>query len=334
MKSLRFVAPGFENLKLVDVAEDTGPGPGEIAVRVLGSSLNGHDLNVAMGRLPVDPGRVLLTDGAGVVEAVGEGVTEFQIGDAVVSTFFPDWVDGDAPLASFARTPGDGLDGHGQTLVVRAAQGYTRAPKGWSHLESATLPTAGLTAWRALFGEGHLKAGDHVLLLGTGGVSMWALQMAVKLGAHVIVTSSSDEKLERAQSLGASHTINYRATADWGAQVNALTDGRGVDLVVETGGPGTLPQSINAVRIGGKIVLVGVVTGITGNIPTAVLMGKQISLKGVTVGSRHDQLEMINLLESMNIRPVIDAVFPIAEIVDAFRLQASGDHFGKICIEV
>jgi NADPH:quinone reductase-like Zn-dependent oxidoreductase len=334
MKSLRFVSPGLENLALADVQEDDKPGPGEIAVRVTGSSLNGHDLNVVMGRLPVEVGRVLLTDGAGIVEALGDGVKEFAVGDAVVSTFFPDWLSGEAAYSGFARTPGDGINGHGQSLVVRAAQGYTRAPQGWSAIESATLPTAGLTAWRALFGEGQLKAGEHVLLLGTGGVSMWALQMAVALGAHVTITSSSDEKLKRAQSLGASQTINYRSTPDWSAKVQALTNGRGVDLVIETGGPGTLPQSIKAVRIGGKIVLVGVVTGVTGDVPTAVLMGKQITLKGITVGSRSDQLEMITTLDVMGVRPIIDATFPLSEIEDAFRLQATGTHFGKICIEI
>lgn len=334
MKSLRFVAPGLENLKLSDVPEVRTAGPGEIVVRVLASSLNGHDLNVAMGRLPVDVGRLLMTDGAGQIEAVGEGVTGFQVGDAVVSTFFPDWLDGDAPLASFARTPGDGLDGHGQALVVRPASAYTLAPKHWSALESATLPTAGLTAWRALLAEGRLRAGQHVLLLGTGGVSMWALQMAVKLGAQVTVTSASDEKLERATTLGATHTINYRTNPDWGAQVQRLTAGRGVDLVVETGGPATLPQSIQAVKIGGKIVLVGVITGIAGNVPTAALMGKQITLQGVTVGSRHDQLEMIKMLEQLEVKPVIDAVFPITEVAAAFALQASSKHFGKICIEL
>lgn len=334
MKALVFRAPGgLENLALEDVAEPAAPSAGQLRVRVHASSLNGHDFNVAVGRLPTQDGRILMTDGAGVVEAVGSGVTGFMPGDTVVSTFFPDWVAGDATSAGFARTPGDGLDGYGAPVAVRPESFFTRAPAGWSHAEATTLPTAGLTAWRALVVEGQLKPGDDVLVLGTGGVSILALQMAKAMGAKVTVTSSSDEKLARAQALGADFVVNYRRSPEWAAEVLRYTKGRGVDLVVETSGPGTLPQSIGATRIGGHIVLVGVLTGLSGTVPTVALMGKQLRLTGVTVGSHAHQLDMVRWLEGSKIRPSIDSVFPLERAVDAFKHQESGQHFGKICLQ-
>jgi NADPH:quinone reductase-like Zn-dependent oxidoreductase len=333
MKALVFNAPGLDKLALANIPDPGAPQRGEIRVRMLASSLNGHDYNVAMGRLPVAGGRIMMSDGAGVVESVGEGVTGFKPGDTVISTFFPDWIDGDAPQASFSRTPGDGIDGYAVDVVVRPQDWFTAAPKGWSVEEAATLPTAGLTAWRAVEREGRLKAGDHVLLLGTGGVSVFALQMAKKIGARVTITSSSDEKLERARALGADSTVNYRSYPDWGAEVLRQTEGRGVDLVVETGGPGTLPQSIGATRIGGHIVLVGVLTGVSGVVPTVALMGKQLRLTGVTVGSRVLQLDMVRWLEHSSIRPVIDSVYPMERAMEAFRHQESNQHFGKICLK-
>jgi NADPH:quinone reductase-like Zn-dependent oxidoreductase len=335
MKSLQFFAPaGLENLKLRDVPDPGQPAPDEIRVRILASSLNGHDYNVAVGRLPVRDGRILLTDGAGIVEAVGSAVTEFSVGQSVVSTFFPDWRHGIAPVTDFSRTPGDGIDGHGVETVVRPAAWYTRVPYGWSMVQAATLPTAGLTAWRAIAVEGAVRPGDTVLVLGTGGVSLFALQFAKRMGARVIVTTSSDEKCERALQYGADAAVNYRAHTDWGAEVRRLTDGAGVDVVVETGGPGTLPQSIIAASTGARIVLVGVLTGIQGVVPTVALMAKQIQLYGITVGHREAQLAMIRALDTMGILPIVDNVFPLDEIVAGFRHQESGRHFGKIGIEI
>ncbi|RYE71967.1 MAG: NAD(P)-dependent alcohol dehydrogenase, partial [Oxalobacteraceae bacterium] len=207
-------------------------------------------------------------------------------------------------------------------------------PQGWTALQAATLPTAGLTAWRALTINGGIKPGNHVLILGTGGVAIFALQMAKRMGAKVIVTSSSDDKLERARSCGADITVNYRTHKEWGAEVLRLTEGRGVDLVVETAGPGTLPQSIIACRTGGRIVLVGVLTGIAGAVPTAAIMGKQLSLQGITVGSKNDQLEMIEALDVMGIVPVIDREFELDDIINAYRHLESGQHFGKIAISI
>jgi NADPH:quinone reductase-like Zn-dependent oxidoreductase len=335
MKALLFHAPGgLSNLTIDDVADPGAPPAGHIRVDVRATSLNGHDYAVAMGRLPTADGRILMTDGAGIVAAIGDGVTDFSVGDHVVSTFFPDWQDGAPTSAGFQRTPGDGLDGYGTTAVVRPAGWFTPAPKNWSFVEAATIPTAGLTAWRAVVTEGGVKAGDHVLVLGTGGVSILAMQLAIELGAAVIVTSSSDEKLERARQLGATATINYRTCPDWGAEVRKQTGGRGVDLVVETAGPGTLAQSINATAIGGRIVLLGVLTGLAGTVPTSAIMARQIRLQGITVGSRALQLEMIAALDAMSFRPVIDTTFPFANAADAFRFQESGAHFGKICIEL
>lgn len=332
MRAFTFDNPGIEHIVTADLPDPGEPGGGEIRVRIKASSLNGHDYNVIMGRLPVERGRILLTDGAGVVESVGAGVTELNVGDEVISTFFPDWEDGFAPRAGFSRTPGDGLDGHGVEAVVRPARWYTRAPNGWSLEEAATLPTAGLTAWRALVVEGELRPGQDVLILGTGGVSILALQMAKRMGARVTITSSSDDKLARARKLGADATINYKQYPEWASEVLRLTEGRGADLVLEMGGPGTLPQSIGAARIGGRIVLIGVVTGITGNVPTAALMGKQLRMTGITVGSRTHQLDMVRWLNEVGLRPHLDLVFSYGRLTDALRLQESGKHLGKICL--
>ncbi|BBI72843.2 alcohol dehydrogenase [Vreelandella aquamarina] len=333
MQAIQLQQPGgLDKLNVVDVAAPGEPGPGEIKVRLHASSLNFHDYAVVAGMIPTDDKRIPMSDGAGVVEAVGEGVEEFAVGDAVVSTFFPYWLEGPARVGDFTTTPGDGVDGYAREQVIRPATWFTRQPIGYSHAESATLTTAGLTAWRALVVDGGLKAGDTVLVLGTGGVSIFALQFAKLMGARVIATSSSNEKLERLRSLGAEHTINYRETPEWGKAVKALTDGKGVDHVIEVGGPSTLPQSIDAVKIGGHISLIGILTGREGDIPTAKLMAKQAKLQGLIVGSRRHQIEMIDAIEATNLKPIIDREFPLSEIAEAFRHQESGKHFGKICL--
>lgn len=334
MKVVTLRSPG--GLDHLDISERDAPGepgPGEILVRVHASSLNFHDYGVVSGRMPTEDSRIPMSDGAGVVEAIGEGVEEFKAGDSVVSTFFPYWIDGPARVGDFKTTPGDGVDGYARELVVRPATWFTHAPKGYTHAEAATLTTAGLTAWRALVVDGNLKAGDTVLALGTGGVSIFALQFAKAMGARVIATSSSDEKIERLQALGADHTLNYKTEPEWGKRVKEFTEGRGVDHVIEVGGPGTLPQSIEAVRIGGHISLIGVLTGRGGDIPTAKLMAKQARLQGLIVGSRIHQQEMIRGIEASGLHPVIDRSFGLDEIADAFRHEEAGRHFGKICLE-
>lgn len=334
MKGIVLHAPGgLDRLERTEMDDPGAPGPGEIRVRLHASSLNYHDFGVVAGRMPTANGRIPMSDGAGVVEAVGEGVPDFAPGDHVVSTFFPGWLDGAATVGDFSTVPGDGVDGYARQAVVRPATWFTHAPRGWSHAEAATLTTAGLTAWRALVGDGALKAGEVVLVLGTGGVSIFALQFARMMGAQVIVTSSSDEKLERARALGAAFTVNYREHEDWGRRARDWTGGRGVDHVVEVGGPGTLAQSIQAVRVGGHISLIGVLTGRGGEVPTAALMAKQARLQGLIVGSRRQQQELVRALEATAVRPVIDRSFALEEISDAFRHQEAGAHFGKICLE-
>lgn len=336
MKSVLLKSPGgFNNIYVKESVNPPQPGPGQIKVAIKASSLNFHDFLVANGTISTADNRILMSDGAGIVEAVGDGVSEFQVGDNVVSCFFPQWPAGPAydPVGSFLNTPGDGIDGMASEIVVREANAFTHAPKGWSHAESATITTAGLTAWRALVGDGQIKSGDTILTLGTGGVSIAAIQIAKMLGAKVIVTSSSDEKLKRAQELGATYCINYKTNQDWSQKVMEFTNGKGVDHVIELGGPGTLEQSIRAVRVGGHISLIGVLTGTQGEVPTALLMGKQTRLQGLIVGSRQQQKDYIAALEANDIKPVIDSIYRFDQLADAFSYQETGNHFGKICLE-
>ncbi|CAJ0817899.1 zinc-dependent alcohol dehydrogenase family protein [Ralstonia flaminis] len=335
MKAITLRQPGgLDQLQRVELADPGAPGPGEIRVRIHASSLNFHDLGVVTGRLPSADGRIPMSDGAGVVEAIGEGVSEFAVGDAVVSTFFPTWLDGGPTLSDFKTVPGDGIDGYARECVVHPAHWFTHAPRGYSHEEAATLTTAGLTAWRALVVDRQLKAGDTVLVLGTGGVSIFALQFAKRMGATVIATSSSDEKLERVRALGADHAINYRRDTDWAAKVLEYTNGRGVDQVIEVGGADTLTQSIRACRTGGHIALIGVLAGVVGQVPTVELMLRHQTLQGLIVGSRSQQRDMVRAIEATGIKPVIDRTFALDDIAEAFAHQAAGKHFGKLCLSI
>lgn len=334
MKTITLGAKGgLERIQLTDHAEPPAPADGEVRVRLHATSLNYHDYRVVIGDAASTVGRIPMADGAGVVEAVGPGPGEFVVGDHVVSTFFPLWLDGRPPFSNFATVPGDGVDGYAREVVVRPATWFTRAPRGWTHAESATLTTAGLTAWRALVDDARLKAGDTVLVLGTGGVAMFGLQLAKAMGATVIVTSSSDAKLDRVRALGADHTINYRTVTEWGDAVRKVTDGQGVSHVLEIGGPGTLAQSIVATRTGGHISLIGTLTGGAGPVPTAALMIKQVRLQGIIVGSRRQQQDMVRALDTLALRPVIDRRFRLDALADAFRHEESGTHIGKICVE-
>lgn len=335
MRAVRLRLPAsLDTLDHSDIPDPGAPGPGQIRVRVRASSLNFHDYGVISGRLPSADGRIVMSDGAGEVEAVGEGVAEFSVGDHVVSCFFPTWSDSPAEIAGFSTVPGDGVDGYAREIAVAPAAGFTKAPRGWSHQEAATLTTAGVTAWRALSVEGRVRAGETVLLLGTGGVSVFALQLAKAMGARVIITSSSDEKLARCRTMGADETINYRTTESWGDAVLDLTGGRGVDHVLEVGGPATLAQSVNAVRAGGIVHLIGALSGWAGDIPTHRFLLKQVRMQGILVGSRRHQREMVRACEETGLRPVIDTTFPLADLADAFRHELAGKHFGKICVEI
>lgn len=333
MRAIRLRKPG--GLERLEIGEIELPpvGPGEIRVQLHASSLNYHDYMVVTGGIPTPDGRIPMSDGAGDVVEVGAGVTEFAPGDRVVSIFFPRWLGGEPELANLIEVPGDRTDGYAREAVVAPATAFTRAPSGYSHAEAATLTCAALTAWRALFVEANLRPGETVLVQGTGGVSIFALQFAKATGARVIATSSSDQKLERLRAMGADHLINYRQDDAWGATARKLTGGRGVDHVVEIGGAGTLTHSIAACRLRGHIALIGILAGYAGEVPTVAIMGGNVRISGLTVGSREQQVAMIRAIEASGIRPVIDSSFPLERIADAFRHQESGRHFGKICLE-
>lgn len=322
---------GIDALECVE-RDARKPGPGEIRMQVRASSINYRDL--ATVRDPASRGlplpRVPASDAAGEVLAVGPGVEGPAVGDRVVSCFFQDWEDGPCSSAAMASALGGALDGVLAEEVVLSARGVVSLPGHLSFEEAATLPCAGLTAWRALVDAAGVKAGDTVLLLGTGGVSVFALQFAGLLGARVIITSSSDEKLSRARELGAWRTINYVTHPQWDEQVLTLTGGRGVDAVVEVGGAGTLERSIAATRISGTIVLVGVLTG--GQINPAAIMRKSIRLQGIYVGPRRMFQDMNRAVTQHELKPVIHRTFPFNEAPAAFRAMAEAGHFGKLVV--
>ncbi len=334
MKVAAVKKPGGLGNLVIEDRPDPKPKAGEVLVRVRASSLNYHDFIVVLGGIPTPDGRIPMSDGAGEVVAIGEGVTKWKAGDKVLSLFFPNWQSGQVEAAGFASVPGDGADGFGCELYAGPETAFTRMPKGWTFDESATLPCAALTAWRGMYVETRTKPGDWVLVQGTGGVSIFALQFAKATGARVIATSSSEAKLEKLRTLGADHVINYKENPDWGKKAFEMTGGRGVDEVVEIGGPGTMAQSINACRPGGHISLIGVLTGVSGEVPTAALFSRNITLSGITVGSRRHQEDMVDALDATGIKPVIDSRFPLDQIAAAFAHQASQQHFGKIVLTI
>jgi NADPH:quinone reductase-like Zn-dependent oxidoreductase len=335
MKAIRSRHPAtLDSLTLEDIPDAAAPGAGEISVRLRASSLNYHDYAVVKGMIPSADGRIPMSDGAGEVTAVGAGVAGFKVGDLVVSTFFPDWLDGTPPATAFTRVPGDGIDGYAREAVTAPATWFTQAPKGYTPAEAATLTCAGLTAWRALVVDGGIKPGATVLVQGTGGVSIFALQMAKAMGCTVIATSSSDEKLARLKALGADHLINYKQTEAWGMKALELTQGRGVDHVVEIGGAGTLDQSMIATRNGGHVAVIGILAGYAGPVSTVMLMAKQLRVQGLTVGSRQQQIDMVAAIDVWGLKPVLDKAFPLAALGDAFRHQESNTHFGKIVVDI
>ena len=339
MNLIRLAQPAsLDNLRLAS-AEPRPPGPGEVLLRVRASSLNYHDWCVVVGEIPAADGRVPMSDGAGEVLEVGppagDGTTApFAKGDAVMSTFFPRWRDGPVGKDVVRSVPGDDADGFASEYVTVPASWLTRQPRGYTHAQAATLPCAALTAWRALMVDGPLVSGETVVVQGTGGVSIFALQFAKAAGATVVATSSSDEKLERLKALGADHVVNYRSQPQWSRFVNEVTGGIGADHVVEVGGAQTLSQSLRACRIGGHVSMIGVLSGREAPVSTALLMTKNIRLQGVTVGSHRHQREMVRAIEATGIVPVIDSHYPLARIADAFRHQHSGKHFGKIVLDI
>lgn len=323
---------GLEKLALVDTQEPA-PGPGQITIAVRAASLNYRDLLMVKGRydprmkLPLVP----LSDGVGEVVALGEGVTRVKVGDRVAATFAPRWIAG-APSRDNARhTRGGPLPGMLTTHRTLNAEGVVHLPEGLSWEAAATLPCAALTAWSALRIEGSVGPGDTILVQGTGGVSLFALQFAGLLGARAIVTSSSDEKLERAKTLGAWQTINYRQDEDWGKTAATLCPG-GVDHVVEVGGAATLEQSLRSVRIGGTISLIGILSGASAPVPLTRVLMNQIRVQGILVGHRAGFEDMNRAIAAHGLAPVVDRVFPMDDAPAAFAHLASGKHFGKVVI--
>jgi NADPH:quinone reductase-like Zn-dependent oxidoreductase len=319
----------------MELAERPMPatGAGEVTVRMRAASLNYRDLLTVQGRggaykLPLIP----FSDGAGEVIAVGDGVTRVSVGDRVCPMFFQSWFDGGPSAVNRRLALGGTRPGVLQQVMVLDAEGVTRIPPHLSFVEAATLPCAGLTAWRALFEEAQLRPGQTVLVQGTGGVSIFALQFAKLAGATVIVTSSSDEKLERAKALGADHTINYRSVSDWG-KAAADWAGGGVDHVVEVGGKDTFRQSIEAARVGGTILVIGVLSGFAQEIAIPSIFSKNLHVIGLSVGSRKMFEDMASAIGRNGIRPVIDRTFDFGEVPEALRLMERGGHFGKIAIE-
>jgi len=333
MKTYQYPKLGLENLTLAE-CDEPKPAPREVVVKFHAASLNYRDLLFAAGlynphpHLPAVP----LSDGAGEITAVGEGVTKWKIGDRVCPSFFQGWIEGPRNAGKSHSTLGAGeLDGVLRERGAFHEEGLVRIPGDLSYEEAATLPCAAVTAWHALVNVGKLKAGDTVLTLGTGGVSLFAIQFAKLHGARVIATSSSDEKLARARTLGADETINYRNTPDWDKEVSRLTNGAGVDMVVEVGGAGTLGKSVNATRIGGLVALIGVLASGGGFDPMRVLM-KSIHLQGIFVGSRQMFEEMNKAITVNRLKPVIDKTFAFDQAREALEAMKTGSHFGKIVI--
>jgi NADPH:quinone reductase-like Zn-dependent oxidoreductase len=326
---------GIEHLKMVELPDPPAPSGRQVAIRMHAAAANYRDLalilnNAAIGKLPQIP----LSDGAGEVIAVGQDVTRFRIGDRVSPSFFPKWVDG--PPSRSARAGSLGMaDAAGvlQDIFVADEEAISRAPDHLSWVEAATLPCAGLTAWRAIVVEGAVKAGDTVLVQGTGGVSMFALQFAKMHGAKVIATSSSDAKRERARQLGADHVINYRTTPTWGRTAFDLTGGRGVDMVIEVGGAGTLNQSLESAAVGAKILIIGILGGSSQEIPIPTIFAKNLQLKGISVGSRTHFEQMSAAIAHANMRPLVDRVYPFAHLPAMMQSMANNDHMGKVCLD-
>jgi NADPH:quinone reductase-like Zn-dependent oxidoreductase len=335
MKSYRYPKLGLENLTLVE-CDEPKPGPCEVVVKFHAVSLNHRDLLFASGHYNPHPNlpAVPLSDGAGEIVAVGGDVTRWQVGDRVCPSFFQGWIEGPRTAHKSHSTLGAGeLDGVLRERGAFHEEGLVRIPADLSYEEAATLPCAAVTAWHALVEIGKLKAGDTVLTLGTGGVSLFAIQIAKLHGARVIATSSSDDKLARARALGADETINYKNTPDWDKEVLRLTERAGVDVVVEVGGSGTLGKSVNATRIGGLVALIGVLADAGGFDSLRVLM-KSIRLQGIFVGSRQMFEEMNKAIASNRLKPVIDQTFSFEQAREALESMKTGSHFGKIVITI
>lgn len=327
---------GFDHLTL-SMRPEPVAGAGQVLVRMRASSLNFRDLVVlergygrATGELPLIP----VSDGAGDVIAVGPGVSRVKVGDRVCPTFFQSWTGGDPQADNFTRSLGGPLDGTMAEIMVLSEEGVVRLPDALSYAEAACLPCAALTAWSALVTNGHVKAGDKVLIQGSGGVAQFALAFAKAHGAHVTMISSSDEKLERLKAGGADHGINYRTTPDWAKASREITADRGgFDTIIELGGEATFGQSLKCVRPGGTIALIGVLSGLNVTTSLGPIVARQIRLQGITVGHRSSFEAMLRAMDLHKIKPVIDRAFAFYDLKPALSYLKSGQQFGKVVIE-
>lgn len=324
----------IDHLKIAE-REQPEPGPGEVLLQVKAASINYRDLVVPLrgygsftGTLPLVP----ISDGVGEVVEIGAGVKRVATGDRVCPMFMQKWIAGEPDLARITSTLGGPIDGVMQEYLVVNEEGLAKIPEYLTDEEAATLPCAALTAWSALVTEGDVKAGDTLLVQGTGGVSLFALQFAKLLGAMVIVISSSDDKLKRVAALGADEGINYTNVPEWGKAVKKLTRGEGVDHIVEVGGEKTLPQSLRVIRPGGTISMIGVLSGVNMGVSLGLIVTRKVRLQGITVGHRDSFEAMTRAIGQHQVKPVIDRVFAFEELKEAMEYLRQGKHFGKICI--
>lgn len=324
----------MDHLKIAE-RDRPEPGPGEVLLRMKAASINYRDLLVPLrgygsftGRLPLVP----ISDGVGEVVEIGAGVTRVVPGDRACPMFMQQWIAGEPDLSRITSTLGGPIDGVMQEYMVVGEAGLAKVPGYLTDEEAATLPCAALTAWSALVTEGNVNAGDTVLLQGTGGVSLFALQFSKLLGARTIVVSSSDEKLKKTVAIGADNGINYNTVPEWGRAVKKLTGGAGVDQIVEVGGEKTLPQSLRAIRPGGTISMIGVLSGSNMGVSLGLIVTRKVRLQGITVGHRDAFEAMIRAMDQHQVRPVIDRVFLFDELKAALAYLRQGQHFGKICI--
>ena len=332
MRQIQIQKPGgLENLKLENV-DSPDLQSNEVLMKISASSLNYHDLMVALGLIPTEDKRIPLSDGAGEIIEVGDEVTNWKVSDKVMSVCFPNWIDG-PPKFELLSFIGDNEDGYATEVIAIKETAITKIPENLNFAEAATLPCAGLTAWRALVDEGNLKANETVLVQGTGGVSIFALQLAKCMGAKVIATSSSEEKLSKLKDLGADELINYKENPEWGKEVLKLTNNEGVDHVIEVGGGGTFGESVRAAKLGGHIALIGVLSGpAVSEIILPRIFLKQVRLSGIAMANQQSQLAMIKFIEKNNIKPIISDTFDLADLSKAFQHQIDNKHFGKISI--
>jgi NADPH:quinone reductase-like Zn-dependent oxidoreductase len=333
MKSFEIREFGIDNLSLADL-ETPRPGPRDVLVKMRAASLNYRDYMTVQGtynpkmRRPLVP----LSDGAGVVEEIGSEVTRFKKGDRVCACFMQQWIDGPATKEKGNSALGGAMDGVLREYVAFSEQGLVHTPASLTDEEAAALPCAAVTAWHALFEHTPLPPGAAILVQGTGGVSMFALQFALEAGFRTILTSSSDDKLVRARQLGAHETINYKTTPNWDELARKLTGGEGVDHVIEVGGSDTVSRSLRAVRAAGVVSVIGVLSGVDPAVSPVSLLMNSVRLQGIYVGSRAMFERMNRAIEFHRIKPVIDKTFPWSEIKQALRYMESQQHFGKICL--